>query len=136
MERGSDKHGPALDEALKHEVEGTLRARHGTHAQEWAEPEPSGEDQPDVDEVPHGTRAGGTPPGMTAEDVNLRAEIAAHIGQGVYPATREQLLLVMAEQNAPTRLIELVGKAPEGPVFANVNELAEALGIGVEQRRF
>jgi hypothetical protein len=49
VERGSDKHSPMRDDQLKHETEGLVRAGHGTHAEEWADPEPSGEDQPDAD---------------------------------------------------------------------------------------
>ncbi|MDD6791309.1 MAG: hypothetical protein PUE00_04025 [Thermobifida fusca] len=40
MERGSDKHGPRLDESLKHEIEGALKSGGPTRAHEDREPEP------------------------------------------------------------------------------------------------
>lgn len=46
MQRGSDKHGPRQDDALQHEVEGLLRSGHGTRAEDWRNPEPSGRTSP------------------------------------------------------------------------------------------
>ena len=40
MERGSTKHGPLLDDELKHEVEGMDRSGHSTRAEQWREVEP------------------------------------------------------------------------------------------------
>jgi hypothetical protein len=40
MERGSSKHGPRLDEEMKHETEGLVRSGHPSHVQDWKEPEP------------------------------------------------------------------------------------------------
>src|SRR3954463_13693135 len=86
VERGSDKHSPMVDEQLKHETEGLVRGGHGTHAEEWRDPEPSGEDQPDADLAPSGTLHGGTPQGMDADDVEGRAELATFLGRDIYPA--------------------------------------------------
>jgi len=39
-ERGSDKHGPALDEEMKHEVQGMVQGRpQPTHVEEWRQTE-------------------------------------------------------------------------------------------------
>jgi hypothetical protein len=67
MERGSDKHSARMDDALQHETEGLIRSGHDNRA-DWNSPEPSGEDQPDVDRAPNGTLAGGVPDGMTESD--------------------------------------------------------------------
>ncbi|HEX4787577.1 MAG TPA: hypothetical protein VH372_03895 [Actinospica sp.] len=40
IERSSDKHGRALDEEMKKEVEGMLRAGRPTRAEPWHDPEP------------------------------------------------------------------------------------------------
>jgi hypothetical protein len=53
MERGSDKHSARMDDALGAEVDGLIRSGHDNRA-DWNSPEPSGEDQPDVDLVPTG----------------------------------------------------------------------------------
>jgi hypothetical protein len=136
MERGSDKHGPALDDQMKHEVEGTVRGQRGSHAEDWREPEPSGEDQPDVDAAPNASLTGGTPQGMTPDDVELRSQLAAYLGKEVYPAGRDHLLAVLRERNAPDALVGMVARLPEGLEFTNVQEVAEHLGIGVEAHRF
>lgn len=48
MERGSSKHGSREDEALKHELEGTLRGNRPSRVEEWRDPEPPADDDPDV----------------------------------------------------------------------------------------
>src|SRR4051812_12471093 len=77
VDRGSDKHSPLVDDQLKHETEGLVRAGRSTHAEEWKDAEPSGEDQPGADLAPAGTLHGGTPAGMDPDDVEGRAELAA-----------------------------------------------------------
>lgn len=136
MERGNNKHGSRVDEALKQEVEGTMRAGRSTHTEEWKDPEPSGEDQPEVDSAPDTTLTGGTPAGMTPEDVEARAEIAGYLGQHVYPAERDDLVRRLSEQQAPDRLVDQLAGLPPGRRYENVNDVAEALGLGVERERF
>lgn len=135
MERGSDKHGPRMDDALQSEVAGMLRAGHQTHAEEWKLAEPSGEDQPDVDRVPDGTRAGGVPEGMTAEDVETRSELATYLRLSAFPGDAAALREEAAANEAPVRVVDLLGALPEGPEYANVGEVWVAVGGGVEAHR-
>jgi hypothetical protein len=44
IERSSDKHGRALDEEMKKEVESLLRAGRPTRAEPWHDPEPIEDD--------------------------------------------------------------------------------------------
>lgn len=136
MERGSDKHGPRQDEQLAHEVEGLLRAGRSTHAEEWKEAEPSGEDQPDVDRAPHGTLEGGIPDGMTAADVEGRSEIAGYLGKDIYPATGAALVERAAAGHAPDRVLEQLSRLPSEQTFQNVQEVWSTLGGGAEEHRF
>ena len=136
MERGSDKHSPMRDDELKHETEGLVRGGHSTHAEEWKDAEPSGEDQPDADLAPAGTLHGGTPPGMDADDVDGRAEVATYLGKDAYPMVREQVIDLVIERNAPERVVDLVRRLPAGRPFRNVNEIWEAVGGSVEHDRF
>ena len=136
MDRGSDKHSPMRDDALKHETEGLVRSGHATHAEEWKDPEPSGEDQPDADRAPHSTLHGGTPAGMTDKDVEGRAEIATYLGKSSYPMVGAQILDLVIERQAPERVIDLVKRLPSGVQFHNVNEVWAAVGGGVESERF
>jgi hypothetical protein len=136
VDRGSDKHSPLVDDQLKHETEGLVRGGHSTHAEEWKDAEPSGEDQPDADLAPDGTLHGGTPSGMAPDDVEGRAELAGYIGKDVYPLLREQILELVMDRQAPTRVVDLVRRLPSGTLFANINEVWTALGGHVEQERF
>lgn len=132
----SDKTGPLRDEELKAESQGMFKANRQTRAEEWHEIEPSGEDQPDVDRTPDGTLTGGTPEGMSADDVQLRSELATYLGREIYPAVREQLIGVAMDQHAPDAVVERIKDLPSGRQFANVNDVWEALGGHVEQSRF
>jgi len=50
MHRGSEKHSPREDEQLKQELQGTLRGNGPSRAEEWRDPEPPADDDPDVDQ--------------------------------------------------------------------------------------
>ena len=136
MDRGSDKVSPRVDDELKHETQGLIRGGHQTHAEEWKEPEPSGEDQPDVDLNPAGTLAGGTPPGMNAADIEGRSELARFVGKASYPVVREQLIELAIDHQAPDRIVDLVKRLPSGRTFETLNDVWEALGGHVEHQRF
>lgn len=136
MDRASDKVSPRLDDEMKHETQGLVRAGRQTHPEEWKQAEPSGEDEPDVDRAPDTTLTGGTPEGMTAQDVELRSQVASYLGKGAYPAVREQLIELVMDNNAPGRVVDLVKRLPSGREFQNVNDVWAALGGHVEQHRF
>ena len=136
MERGSDKVSPRADEELKHQTQGLTRSGHTTHAEEWKDPEPVGEDQPDADLAPDGTLHGGVPVGMSGDDVEGRAELAAFIGKDAYPLIREQVLDLVIDGHAPDRVIALVRELPSGREFHNINEIWTALGGHVETQRY
>lgn len=135
MERGSDKHSARMDEALEAEVSGLIRSGHDSRA-DWNSPEPSGEDQPDVDLVPNGTLAGGVPDGMTEVDVERRSELAQYLGR-VWPATSEQVRFVAQENDAPEAVLTTLRALPAGRSFENLQELwATVSGGHVESHRF
>ena len=135
MERGSDKHSARMDDALDAEVSGLVRSGHDSRA-DWNSPEPSGEDQPDVDLVPNGTLSGGVPEGMTEHDVERRSELASYLGR-VWPATSEQILAVATENDAPDAILNPLRGLPPGQSFENLQELwAQISGGHVEAHRF
>jgi hypothetical protein len=55
MQRGSDKHGPREDEQLKHDLQGMLRGNRPSRVEEWHDPEPPADDDPEL----HDPRAPG-----------------------------------------------------------------------------
>jgi hypothetical protein len=48
MGRESAKHSPREDDELKHELRGMLQGNRPTRAEEWRDPEPPADDDPDV----------------------------------------------------------------------------------------
>ena len=135
MERGSDKHSARMDDALQSETEGLIQSGHDSR-EDWNSPEPSGEGQPDVDLAPNGTLSGGVPDGMDEADVEARSELATYLGR-LWPATREELLRVATDNEAPDRVLEQLRSLPMGPSFANLQEVWSTLSGGhVESHRF
>jgi len=135
VDRGSDKVSPRLDDELKHETEGLVRSGHSTHAEEWKDPEPPGEDQPAADRAADGNLYGGTPAGMEPDDVEGRSELASYLGKDCYPMVRAQVIDLVMDRNAPDRVVDLVKRLPSDREFTNVNEIWSALGGRVETGR-
>lgn len=52
MQRGSDKHGPAQDDAMESDVRGLIQGNHPTRAREELDAEPPADDDPAVLESP------------------------------------------------------------------------------------
>src|SRR5436305_8412274 len=94
MDRGSSKHGPRLDEEMEHEVRGLLQGQPGSdRVEEWHDPEPAGEDQPEATEFPDPEldRPGGAPAGITVGQTEQRAEFAGYLHRSLFPAGRDKL---------------------------------------------
>ncbi|MEE1927086.1 DUF2795 domain-containing protein [Streptomyces sp. TRM 70351] len=134
-EHGPNKTGPLRDDEAKHEVQGEMKAGRSVRADEFREPEAPGEDQPETDRAPDTTLTGGTPPGMDADDVELRNDLARHLGMSVYPAERDGVLSALRENNAPDGLVSLAANLPGGRSYENVQDIMRALGRGTEERR-
>jgi len=93
--------------------QGLVRGSKSTHAEEWKDPEPSAEGDPDVDRAPGKTRVGGRPPGMSAADVAGRSELASQLAGAL-----DRVAL------------------PAGRPFVSIADLWRALGGLSERRRF
>lgn len=137
MERGSSKHSPRVDDELEHEVQGMMKAERPTRAEEWMEPEPAGEDQPDPGRLGEpADRQPAPPPGMTNDEVDLRSQLAAHLHRTIFPADVSGLLDALADTNAPDRLVQLVRQLPTGTVYDTLADTLAALGLHHEDHRF
>ena len=77
-----------------------------------------------------------TSPGTDQRDIERRSEIAQALGKDVWPADRDQLLAKAEEGNASDAVLGQLRRLPGDRTFTNVQEVAEALGIGTEQQRF
>jgi hypothetical protein len=133
MQRG-DRHGPQQDDALKRDIESELRANRATRLQEWLEPEPPGDDQPEAT-WPLAGRPGDPEHGYDPDLIELRSELARQLGRAVFPARRAALLGNLAANNAPQQLIDLARTLPADVRFNEFGDVARALGLSVESRR-
>ena len=136
MERGSDKHSPRADDELAHEVQGMMKAGRSTHMEEWNDPEPSGEDQPDVDRDPGATLQGAVPDGMTPDDVERRSALAQALGKDVYRATGAALVERARENDATEDVLRTLEQLPSNQTFENMQDVWMTLGGGIEEHRF
>jgi uncharacterized protein DUF2795 len=131
----SGKHGPRLDDELKHETEGLIRGNGPTHAEGFKDPEPVDTDT-GRDPTSFGTaRPGAAPPGMTRRDVAERSAIAQVLAGMDYPATPRQLAAHARDRGAPDIAVAALERLPERP-YRGFAEIAEHLEQGHEDRRF
>ncbi|MEV5008373.1 DUF2795 domain-containing protein [Streptomyces sp. NPDC056159] len=121
MQRGSDRLSVHRDDEMKHELQGLLRSGHPTRSEEWHDPEPTAEDDPEVwggPVAPGGSRA-------TLETVRL--ELARILGRSAFPAGPGELTRQLRRKNAPDTLIEALQRLPHKARYTNVQELAREL---------
>jgi hypothetical protein len=133
MSHKSDKHGPRLDDEMKHETEGMVRGDGPTHAEEFKEPEPV---ETDSGRDPTGTsRRGGAPPGMTPRDVENRSTLAQVLSGVDYPATPRRLAEHAADMDAPDVAVTALEELPNR-TYTDLPDVLDELGHGREARRF
>ncbi|MDP9870052.1 MULTISPECIES: DUF2795 domain-containing protein [Streptosporangium] len=135
-ERGSAKHGPRVDEEQKHETEGVVRGTGPTHAEEWADP--GGMVDPEEEAAPRRYPPGhapGTPEGITPTAVERRSALAKWLSDAHWPSDRDELLAHAETKLAPDAIVESLRDLPDGE-FHNIGEVARALGLGAERRRW
>jgi len=128
----STKHSAREDDALAHEIEGMLRSGRSTHAEEWNDPEPTAEGEPDVDSSPASTLTGGVPVGMTQDAVIARAELARWLDRADFPSTGADLVERARDHRAPDAVADELSRLPEDDVFERIGDVVRALGYPTE----
>ncbi len=128
----STKHSPRVDEELEHEIQGMVRGGHSTRAEEWRDPEPVAEGEPDIDAVPTGTYVGGTPVGMDADAVEARAELARWLDRADFPSSGPDLVEAALDHRAPDAVVAELRRLPEGETFERIGDVVRALGYPTE----
>ena len=78
----------------------------------------------------------GTPAGTSPGDIESRAALAEALGKEVWPADRDTLVTKAEEANAPDGVVAQLRRLPAGEQFANVQDVAQALGLGTEEQLF
>lgn len=126
MERGSDKHGPLIDDELKEEAGSLERgAPPDSRAAEGRQQEAPGDREPVSDARLR--KPGGPIAGLGSDPEEARRELGRSLEPSVFPADRETLLSSAHGQNARAPVIEALASLPEGSVFADVGEVWRAL---------
>ena len=77
-----------------------------------------------------------TSPGTDQGDIERRAALAEALGKEVWPADRDRLIAKAEEVPAPDAVLAQLRRLPEGEQFTNIQDVAQALGLGTEQKRF
>jgi hypothetical protein len=77
-----------------------------------------------------------TSPGTDQGDIERRAALAEALGKEVWPADRDTLISKAEEGNTPDAVLSQLRRLPEGQQFTNVQDVAQALGLGTERQRF
>jgi hypothetical protein len=122
MTRESTKHGPKLDDAMKHETRSLEQgAPVESRVQESREAEGPGDLDRDVD-------ARTAPPGALGSDsVEARRELSRHLRLSAFPADQAGLLAEAEQQNAPEPVLAVLRTLPAGATFETVHEVWAAL---------
>ncbi|ANP56492.1 hypothetical protein J2Z21_004338 [Streptomyces griseochromogenes] len=124
MQRGSDRLSVHRDDEMKHELKGLLQSGHPTRVDEWHDPEPAADDDPEVWSGP----VGGI--GSAASLERVRLELARHLSRHAFPAHAGELTRSLRRSNAPGALIDAVARLPRSARYAHVQQLAEAVAGG------
>lgn len=121
MQRGSDRMSVHRDNERKHELQGLLRSGHPTRVEEWHDPEPAAEDDPQIWGGPV------SPGGLGSSLETVRLELARILGRSSFPAGAGELASVLRRKNAPDALVEALQGLPRKERYDNVQQLAEAV---------
>ena len=121
MQRGSDRLSAHRDDEMKHELQGLLRSGHPTRTEEWNDPEPYAEDDPEVAYGPV------TPSRDPARVEALRLELARVLGRTSFPAGPAELIRVLRDRHAPDGLVAPLERLPRKARYESVHLLAEAV---------
>ncbi|MFH9013159.1 DUF2795 domain-containing protein [Streptomyces sp. NPDC017943] len=121
MQRGSDRLSVHRDDEMKHELQGLLRSGHPTRAEDWHDPEPYAEDDPEVAYGPV------TPSRAPSSLESVRLDLARILGRRAFPAHARELVRALRDRRAPDALVEAAERLPRKEHYGSVQELAEAM---------
>jgi hypothetical protein len=122
-QRGSTRHGARVDDEMKSETASLVQgAPVEAHAEEWRQMEPAGEGEPEPDALP------------LRSEIEDRSLLAASLRPSAFPGDRAGLLEVAQAEHASDEVMSWLFQLPGNVVFANVQEVWDALG-GMHERR-
>jgi hypothetical protein len=121
-----------VDDELEHEIEGMVRGGRTVRAEEWRDPEPVAEGEPDIDADPAGTLVGGTPVGMDPDAVEARAELARWLVRHDFPSTGAELVERARDHRAPDAIVAELERLPADQSFERIGDVVRGLGYPTE----
>ncbi|MEU2773751.1 DUF2795 domain-containing protein [Streptomyces sp. NPDC007162] len=125
MQRGSDRLNVHRDDEMKHELQGLLRSGHPTRSEEWNDPEPPADDDPEL------FRAGVAPGvGEQPSPEAVRLLLARSLTRHDFPAEPSELTRTLRRGHAPDALVERVSRLPHRTRYDSMLALAEAVTAG------
>jgi hypothetical protein len=139
MDRGSSKHGPRLDNEMAHETLGMVQGGPASgRAEEWRDPEPAAEDQPEDSLIPEpgAGHEGGAPGGMTPDEREARSRLGRYLSRSAFPADRSTLTAAARAAQAPDDVVGALARLAPDYRYATVSEVWTALGGAPERQRF
>lgn len=131
MDRGNSKHGPRLDDQMASETRGLVQGQPAnSRAEEWHEPEPSAEDQPNNSLIPELTAGheGGAPEGMTPNEREARSRLGRYLTRSAFPADRSTLTAAARAAHAPDDVVTALTRLAPDELYNTVSEVWTALG--------
>lgn len=127
-DRGSDKHGPRIDEEL---AEAARPMEQGGPSDARAEEDRQQEAPDDFDPVPDsrvGRAAEGSPVPEIADDPKeAKREIAASLEPSIFPASRAEVLESAETNHAREPVIRALAALPPGETWGGIEDLWRAL---------
>src|SRR5881227_2743491 len=113
MSEKSDKHGFRLDDQLVRETRDLMRGGGPTRSGRGNEPEPVETDTGRDPMAVRPARETGTPPGMTAADVEQRSAYAKLLAGARYPSTPGRLAAHAENEGAPDTTVRALAALPD-----------------------
>jgi hypothetical protein len=133
----SRKHAPRVDDELERQAEAHLKgAPPGGRAEEWREPEPPAEGEPEVGATPQADDLARSDADLhlTPRDIEERSRFSRYLARSAFPAKRKELLRAAREAGAPDDILEDLRRLPTDRIFETPARAWAALGHKIDQR--
>jgi Protein of unknown function (DUF2795) len=129
-DRANSKHGPRLDEEMAHELKDEVRGGPtGGRAEEWRDPEPPAEGEPEVTWTPQGHHGVDTEDDRDPDYREERARIGKHLPRAVFPATGARIVAQARKLKAPEDVLEALRRLDPAHHYSNAQELWKSLHL-------
>ncbi|HWB36726.1 MAG TPA: DUF2795 domain-containing protein [Rugosimonospora sp.] len=137
MDRANSEHAPRVDDEMSQETLGVTQGQSGAggRGEDWHDPEPAGEDQPDRTLVPDGGAGheGGAPSGMTADQREARSRLGRYLPRSAFPAGPQKLVAAAQGEQAPDDIVAALRGLPDGEYQTVAHVYATLVGSTEEE---